>query len=56
MPDADLPYPLSDLIAQNRVASLEASLSPLSESDLDLIATRGEQLVRMLLPLWCPDL
>jgi NTE family protein len=56
MADADLPYPLSDLITQNRVASLEVSLSPLSESDVDHLATRGEQLVRMLLPLWCPDL
>jgi hypothetical protein len=56
MADADLPYPLCDLIGQNRVASLEASLSPLSEFDLDLLATRGEQLVRMLLPVWCPDL
>jgi hypothetical protein len=56
MADSDLPYPLSDLVTQNRVASLDASLCPLSESELDLLATRGEQLVRMLLPLWCPDL
>jgi hypothetical protein len=56
MPDEDLPFPLSDLITRDRVASILASFSPLSGSESDLLATRGEQLVRVLLTESCPDL
>jgi len=56
MLDEHLLFPLADLITRDRVMSIPSSLSPLSDNDLELLAIRGEQLVRMLVPHLCPDL
>ena len=56
MPDEHLPTPLADLISRNEVAPIHANYAPLSEREMDLLATRGEQLGRMMLSEHCPDL
>jgi NTE family protein len=54
--DNTLPYIPSDLVRREDVASYPTDFSPMSESDLALIAGRGEQLTRLLVSRYCPEL
>jgi NTE family protein len=56
MPDERLPAPLADLIPRHRVAGYPTDFKAMTQADLDLLALRGEQLVRTLLPAYCPQL
>jgi len=56
MPDHRLPIPIADLVPRERVAHYGTNFSPMSGHDLHAISTRGEQLIRSLLPLYCRQL
>lgn len=53
MPDHRLASPIADLVPRERVGHYGTNFSPMSGQDLDAISTRGEQLIRSLLPLYC---
>jgi len=61
MRDGRLPVPLAELIPRDRVAGYPTDFQAMTQAYLDLLALRGEQLVRTLLPtstsshsLYCP--
>jgi len=56
MRDERLPVPLADLIPRHQVAGYPTDFKAMPQADLDLLALRGEQLVRILLPAYCPQL
>jgi predicted acylesterase/phospholipase RssA len=56
MRDERLPVPLADLVPRYRVAGYPTDFKAMSQADLELLALRGEQLVRTLLPSYCPQL
>jgi NTE family protein len=56
MVDGRLPVPLADLVPREAVASYPTNFSAMTQADLDLVSGRGEQLLRTLLPLYCPGL
>jgi predicted acylesterase/phospholipase RssA len=56
MRDERLPAPLADLIPRQRVAGYPTDFKAMPQAALDLLALRGEQLVRTLLPTYCPRL
>jgi len=56
MPDRRLPVPIADLVPQQAAASYGTNFAAMSQASLDLLSTRGEQLVRSLLAVYCPDL
>jgi NTE family protein len=56
MQDDNLPVPLSDLIPRAAVVSYPTNFNAMSAADLNLLATRGEQLTRVLLAHYCPQL
>jgi NTE family protein len=56
MRDERLPVPLADLIPRDRVAGYPTDFKAMTQANLDLLALRGEQLVRTLLPSYCPQL
>ncbi|GAA1370415.1 patatin-like phospholipase family protein [Catellatospora chokoriensis] len=56
MADRRLPVPVRDLVAQPHVATYPTNFASMSQENLRLISTRGEQLIRTLLPHYCPDL
>lgn len=56
MGDRRLPVPVRDLVPQPQVATYPTNFAAMSQENLRLISTRGEQLVRTLLPHYCPDL
>lgn len=56
MRDANLPVPLADLVPRDAVASYRTDFAPMSAEMVMLLAGRGEQLVRTLLPYYCPGL
>jgi NTE family protein len=56
MRDERLPVPLADLIPRHRVADYPTDFKAMPQADLELLALRGEQLVRTLLPAYCPQL
>jgi len=56
MPDHHLPVPIADLVPREAVARYGTNFARMSHENLDLLSTRGEQLVRSLLPVYCPDL
>lgn len=56
MDDSRLPVPIPDLVGAERVRSYPTNFSAMPETDLDAIATRGEQLVRVLAEFYCPQL
>jgi NTE family protein len=53
MRDDRLPVPISDLVPREFVAGYPTDFRAMSGEDLDAISTRGEQLVRALLPRYC---
>jgi predicted acylesterase/phospholipase RssA len=56
MPDARLPMPLTDLVPAEEVRHHPTNFRAMSESQLDAISLRGEQLTRTLLAHYCPAL
>ncbi|MET9617514.1 patatin-like phospholipase family protein [Kitasatospora indigofera] len=56
MRDDRLPVPVHDLIPQEQVASYGTNFAAMSENDLWALSTRGEQLIRVLLPIYCARL
>jgi NTE family protein len=56
MRDSNLPVPLADLVPRESVAGYRTDFAPMSPDTLTLLATRGEQLTRALLPYYCPGL
>jgi NTE family protein len=56
MRDERLPVPLADLIPRHRAAGYPTNFKAMPQAALELLALRGEQLVRTLLPAYCPQL
>jgi predicted acylesterase/phospholipase RssA len=56
MPDGRLPMPVADLIPAQDVRHYPTNFRAMSESKLDAISLRGEQLTRTLLAHYCPVL
>jgi NTE family protein len=54
--DAALPYALPDLVTRDQVFGYPTDFSAMKDKDIDLITRRGEQLTRMLLAYYCPEL
>lgn len=51
-----LPSPLADLVPAEAVAGYPTNFAAMSPSDFTALTTRGEQLIRALLPHYCPEL
>jgi len=56
MHDERVPVPVADLVPRDAVAWYPTDFRAMPQSDLDALSTRGEQLVRTLLPRYCPSL
>lgn len=56
MPDRKLPTPLHDLVPGDRVADYPTNFAPMSAADLTAVTVRGEQLTRLLIGHYHPDL
>jgi predicted acylesterase/phospholipase RssA len=54
--DDRLPVPLADMVKRSRVSNYPTNFRAMSAEDLDALATRGEQLTRVLLDYYCPAL
>lgn len=55
-PDHKLPAPVADLVPRSDVVSYPTNFAAMTEENLYRLTTRGEQLVRLLLPSYCPAL
>lgn len=56
MPDARLAVPVADLVPADDLLGYPTNFRAMSESDLNAISFRGEQLTRTLLAHYCPAL
>lgn len=54
--DASLPIKPADLVTRAEVMDYPTNFAAMDEGSLNKIATRGEQLTRILLRTYCPDL
>ena len=54
--DERLPLPLADLVPRDAVVSYPTDFARMTPENLQLIATRGEQLTRILIEHYCPQL
>lgn len=54
--DRDLPYRPPDLVRREDVYRYPTDFSPMSAKDIDRLSARGEQLTRMLISRYCPEL
>lgn len=54
--DKRLPLPLADLVPREAVVDYPTNFAPMTSEDLHRIATRGEQLTRILIEYYCPQL
>lgn len=54
--DGSLGYQPSDFVKREQVKNYPTNFSPMKQHDIDLLALRGEQLTRMLLDRYCPEL
>jgi predicted acylesterase/phospholipase RssA len=54
--DYRLPYIPLDLIKREQVYDYPTNFSPMSQKDIDLLVRRGEQLTRLLISHYCPEL
>jgi NTE family protein len=54
--DSALPCPVPALVTRDQVYGYPTNFAAMAEKDIQLIATRGEQLTRMLLAFYCPEL
>ncbi|MGW3993196.1 patatin-like phospholipase family protein [Amycolatopsis sp. NPDC004772] len=56
MPDDKLPIPLADQVPRAAVLDYPTNFKAMQAGELELLATRGEQLARVLLNHYCPIL
>jgi len=56
MPDQRVPVPVADLIPATYVQGYPTDFKAMTDTDMQLIATRGEQLTRALLAHYCPNI
>jgi len=56
MRDSSLPIEVPDLVSRSRVAAYPTDFSPMSLENLNALTTRGEQLTRVLISSYCPEL
>ena len=56
MRDDRLPIPIADLVPREAVADYPTDFRAMSREALNALSTRGEQLVRALLPHYCSSL
>ena len=56
MPDERVPIPMADLVPVAAVRHYPTDFKAMTAADMQLITTRGEQLTRVLLAHYCPDL
>lgn len=56
MRDDRLPVPVADLVPRERVFDYGTNFRAMKPADLDALSGRGEQLVRVLLSHYCPEL
>jgi NTE family protein len=54
--DRELKGAPADLVTRDQVAGYPTNFAAMSQSNLDLLARRGEQLTRWLLERWTPEL
>lgn len=54
--DDRLPWAPADLVPRNVVADYPTNFRAMSDNALTAITTRGEQLTRVLIERWCPEL
>lgn len=54
--DERLPYKPQDLVARDEIIDYPTNFSPMSQSNLALLSRRGEQLTRILLDCYAPNL
>ncbi len=54
--DSSLPYQPADLIPREDVISYPTDFSPMAPATIDQLASRGEQLTRLLVDHWTPEL
>jgi len=55
-PDRRLPLPLADLVPQEAVVNYPTNFARMKPKDFHLLATRGEQVTRILIEYYCPHL
>lgn len=56
MPDRRVPLPVADLVPVAEVQRYPTHFKAMTDDDMQLITTRGEQLTRTLLAYYCPNL
>jgi predicted acylesterase/phospholipase RssA len=56
MPDERAPIPVADLVPVTAVRRYPTDFKAMKPADIQRIATRGEQLTRVLIAHYCPDL
>lgn len=56
MRDTRMPVPLADLVSREQVAAYPTNFAHMKPADIDAITTRGEQLTRILIEYYCPEL
>jgi predicted acylesterase/phospholipase RssA len=56
MPDERVPVPMADLVPAASVRHYPTDFKAMTATDMQLITARGEQLTRMLLAHYCPNL
>ena len=49
-------YSLPDLVTRDQVFGYPTNFAAMSEENINLLSQRGEQLTRMLLAYYCPEL
>lgn len=54
--DGALPYQAPDLVRREEVAGYPTDFSPMARATVERIALRGEQLTRLLISRYCPEL
>jgi NTE family protein len=56
MQDHKLPAPVNDYVPRAAVVGYPTNFAAMSREDLRLLTSRGEQLTRVLLTRYCPQL
>jgi predicted acylesterase/phospholipase RssA/proteasome lid subunit RPN8/RPN11 len=54
--DSSLPHRPTDLVTRDQVADYPTDFAAMSDETIAMLAGRGEQLTRLLIERWCPEL
>jgi len=54
--DQSLPIEVPDLVTRDKVISYPTDFAAMSDDNIALLSTRGEQLTRILLRHYCPEI